>query len=183
MNSSPTARRRVTDQLQRDWYVTKVELLAQDVPSGYRKERRRELRSDLTAAAADIGMSQAVRDLGPASVLAHQLKLAEGVITFAVILYAWAGMLMASTNALISASEQLGGNRAATLHTSWLGTNVAVTNSAHLLSGQWDPSNLTLAVLVAVPLVAARAWRYRPAWLQRRLAGSTIPEPAAPREN
>ena len=78
MNPSPTAPPRLVDRLSREWYVWKVEFLAQDVPSGYRKERRRELRSDLTAAAADVGMSRAVRDLGPASVLAHQLKLAEG---------------------------------------------------------------------------------------------------------
>ena len=48
----------------------KVDYHAQDVPGGYRKGLRRELRSDLTAAAADLGMSQAVEDLGPASALA-----------------------------------------------------------------------------------------------------------------
>jgi hypothetical protein len=52
MTPSPTARRRLTDRMQRDWYVFKVDFLAQDVPSGFRKSRRRELRSDLTAAAA-----------------------------------------------------------------------------------------------------------------------------------
>ena len=105
MSSSPTARLRLTARLRRNWYVTKIDFLAQDVPGGYRRAMRRELRSDLAAAAADVGMSQAVRDLGPASVLAHQLKLAEGrklphlwtgVITFAIILYAWAGMIMAT---------------------------------------------------------------------------------------
>lgn len=98
MNLPPSTRLRLVDRLSREWYVLKVDFLAQDVPSGYRKSRRRELRSDLTAAAADVGMSQAVRDLGPASVLAQQLKLAEGrklphvwtgVITFTIILYAW----------------------------------------------------------------------------------------------
>jgi hypothetical protein len=183
MNPSPTARRRFTDRLQRDWYVSKVDFLAQDVPSGYRKARRRELRSDLTAAAADLGMSQAVRDLGPASVLAHQLKLAEGrklphvwtgIITFTIILYAWAGMIMATTYALLEAASQLGGDRTVTVHASWLGTNVVVTSGPHLLSGQCDPSALTLVVLIVAPLLAARAWRYRPAWLQRRLASTPV---------
>ena len=59
MNPSPTTRLRLVDRLSREWYVLKVEFLAQDVPSGYRKERRRELRSDLGAAAADVGMSRA----------------------------------------------------------------------------------------------------------------------------
>jgi hypothetical protein len=188
MNPSPTARLRLVDRLSREWYVFKVEFLAQDVPSGYRKERRRELRSDLGAAAADVGMTQAVRDLGPASVLAHQLKLAEGrklphmwtgVITFTVILYAWAGMMMATTYALLEAATQLGGDRVVTVHASWLGTNVVVTNGPHHLSGQWEGSVLTLAVLVVVPLLAARTWRYRPAWLQRRLASRTVSAPTA----
>jgi hypothetical protein len=190
MNPSPTAHVRLTDRLSREWYVFKVEFLAQDVPSGYRKERRRELRSDLTAAAADVGMTQAIRDLGPASVLAHQLKLAEGrklphvwtgIITFTVILYAWAGMMMATSYALIEAASQLGGDRTVTVHASWLGTNVVVNNGPHLLSGQFEPSGLTLAVLVVVPLLAARAWRYRPAWLQRRLASSPVTTPDARR--
>jgi len=192
MSSSPTARLRLTDRLRRDWYVTKVDFLAQDVPAGYRKERRRELRSDLTAAAADVGMSQAVRDLGPASVLAHQLKLAEGrklphvwtgIITFTVILYAWAGMMMATTYALNEAATQLGGDRVVTVHASWLGTNVVVTNGPHLLSGQLEGSGLTLAVLIVVPLLAARTWRYRPAWLQRRLADRAVSADAARRES
>lgn len=192
MNQSPTARLRLTDRLQRDWYVFKVDFLAQDVPSGYRKSRRRELLSDLTAAAADVGMSQAVRDLGPAPVLAHQLKLAEGrklphvwtgVITFTVILYAWAAMIMATTYALLEAASQLGGDRTVTVHASWLGTNVAITNGPQYQSGHWEPSGLTLAVLIVVPLLAARTWRYRPAWLQRRLASRAVTAPDARRQS
>lgn len=190
MNPSPTSLLRLTDRLQRNWYVFKVDFLAQDVPGGYRKGRRRELRSDLIAAAADVGMSQAVRDLGPASVLAHQLKLAEGrklphvwtgVITFAIILYAWAGMTSATAYALTEAAVQLGGDRVVTVHASWLGTNVAITNGPDLLSGQVVTSGFTLAALIAIPLLAARAWRYRPAWLQRRLASRTVTAPDARR--
>jgi len=192
MSSSPTARLRLTDRLRRNWYVTKIDFLAQDVPGGYRRAMRRELQSDLAAAAADVGMSQAVRDLGPASVLAHQLKLAEGrklphvwtgVITFAIILYAWAGMIMATARALIEAAIQLGGDRTVTVHASWLGTNVAITNGPHLLSAHWQPSGLILAVVVVVPLLAARTWRYRPAWLQRRLADRAVSAAAARRES
>jgi hypothetical protein len=183
MNPSPTARLRPADRLRRDWYISKVDFLAQDVPSGYRKARRRELRSDLAAAAADVGMAQAVHDLGPASVLAHQLKLAEGrklphiwtgVIAFTVVSYAWAGMMMATTYALLEAARQLGGDRVVTVHASWLGTKVVVSSGPHLLSGQLDPSGPTLAVLIVVSLLAARAWRYRPAWLQRRLGDRTV---------
>jgi hypothetical protein len=43
MNPSPTAHLRLIDRLSREWYVFKVEFLAQDIPSGYRKERRHNL--------------------------------------------------------------------------------------------------------------------------------------------
>jgi len=36
MNPSPSARLRLIDRLTRDWYVIKVDFLAQDVPGGYR---------------------------------------------------------------------------------------------------------------------------------------------------
>ena len=178
MTPSPPARLRLSDQARREWYITKVDFLAQDVPGGYRKGMRRELRSDLDAAAADIGMAHAVRDLGSAAVLAQQLKLAEGrklphpwtgVITFTVILYAWAGMMLATANALTAAAAQLGTGRTVTVHAAWLGSTVSVTHGERL-SGGVEFSVLTVAVMVMVPLIAARTWRYRPVWLQRRLA-------------
>jgi hypothetical protein len=181
---SPSEHLRLTDRIRRGWYVTKVDFLAQDVPGGYRKGLRRELRSDLTAAAGDVGMSKAVKDLGPASALAHQLKLAEGrklphwttgAATMAVILYAWTGMALAMLNALTDAAEQLGGNRTVTAHSSWLGATVSVTRGDGLLSGGMTFSPLILVLLlIVVPLIAGRAWRYRPAWLQRRLASKPV---------
>jgi hypothetical protein len=191
MNSSKTAGLRLADRLRRGWYVTKVDFLAQDVPGGDRRGFRRELRADLTAAASDVGMAQAVRDVGPASVLARQLELAEGrnlphwwtgLITFVVILYAWAGMVMATANALTQAAAQLGGGRTVTVHSAWLGTTVTITKGEQLVSAAVASSTLTFAVLVVVPLIAARAWRYRPAWLRRRMASRTFSTtPHAPR--
>ena len=52
MNLPTATRLRITDRIRREWYVFKVDFHAQDVPGGYRKGRRRELRSDLTSAAA-----------------------------------------------------------------------------------------------------------------------------------
>lgn len=179
MSSQPTARLTPADRLRRDWYVTKVDFLAQDVPSGFRKERRRELRSDLASAAADVGMTQAVSDLGPASVLAHQLKLAEGrklphwwtgVITWVIMLYAWIGMILATAFSLVEAAAQLRGDRTVTVHANWLGTTVTVTHGERVLSAAVEGSGLTLVVLILISLVVARAWRYRPAWLQKRRA-------------
>jgi hypothetical protein len=191
MSSQPIARLTLTDRLRREWYVTKVDFLAQDVPSGYRKERRRELRSDLTSAAADVGMTQAVSDLGPASALAHQLKLAEGrklphwwtgVITWVIILYAWLGTIVATALSLVEAASQLRGDRTVTVHANWLGTTVTVTHGERLLYATADGWGLTLVVLILISLAAARAWRYRPAWLQRRLANRAASSPAAGRK-
>jgi hypothetical protein len=78
------------------------------------------------------------------------------MITFMIILYAWAGMIMATTYALIEAATQPGGARTVTVHASWVGRNVVVTNGPHHLSSQWEGSGLTLIVLVVVPLLAAR---------------------------
>ncbi len=184
MNPSPTTHLRLTDRIRREWYVSKVDFLAQDVPGGYRKGLRQELRSDLSAAAADVGMSQAVQDLGPASVLAYQFKLAEGrklphvwtgMITFTIMLYAWAGMAMATMNALTDAAEQLGGGRTVTVHSTWLGAAVTVSQGSRLISGSIAFSLLTFAVMIVVSLLAARIWRYRPAWLQRRQASKALP--------
>lgn len=186
MNWQPIARLPLTDRLRREWYVTKVDFLVQDVPSGYRKERRRELRSDLTSA-ADVGMTQAVSDLGPASVLAHQLKLAEGrklphwwtgVITWVIILYAWLGMISATTFSLFQAATQLRGDRTVTVLANWLGTTVTVTHDELPLFAAVDGAGLTLVVLILISLAAARAWRYRPAWLQRRLTSRAASAPA-----
>ena len=194
MNPPPDSPRKPADQLRRDWYVIKVDLLAQDVPSGHRKAIRRELKSGLTAAAAEVGMSQAVRDLGPASALAHQFRAAEGrklphwwtgAITFIVLVYGWAGMWLATMSALIEASTQLVGDKTVTMHAVWLGTTVTVTHGGGVLlpvhlSGQVTPSGFTIAVLFVVPLVTARSWRYRPAWLQRRRVARAASLPASP---
>lgn len=181
MNPSPATRLRLTDRARREWCIIKVDFLAQDVPGGYRKGMRRELRSDLTAAAGDVGMSHAVSDLGSAAVLAQELKLAEGrklwhpwtgVITLTVILYAWAGMLLATMNALIAAARQLGTDgRTVTVHAAWLGSTLRVTDGQRH-SGGVELSVVAVAVMVVVPLIAARAWRYRPVWLLQRLAAS-----------
>lgn len=183
MNLSPASHLRLTDRLRRDWYVSKVDFHAQDVPAGHRKGLRRELRSDLTAAAGDVGMSRAVEDLGPASALAHEFVLAQGrrlphvwtgILTFAVILFGWAGMVLATLNALTNAAEQIGGDRTVSVHADWLGTTITITHGP-TLAGAIEFSFLTVAVFVLIPLIAARAWRYRPAWLQRRLASRTLP--------
>jgi len=183
MNPSPAATRlSLIDQIRREWYVSKVDFLAQDVPGGYRKGMRRELRADLAAAAAQIGMSQAVEDLGPAAALAQEYKRAEGrvlphwwtgVIVFAIVFYFWVGTLLSMAYGMSEAAQQLAGDRTVTVEAQWLGSTVSITEGADLSSAGVEFSFSTIVVMVILPLVAARAWRYRPAWLQRRLAAQS----------
>jgi len=71
----------------------------------------------LLPARSGAARARAVRDLGPAAVQAHQLKLAEGrklphvrtaMTTLTLILYAWTAMIVATMNALIEAARKLG---------------------------------------------------------------------------
>lgn len=60
------------DRLRREWYLTRLSWHLQDYPHRQEKQIRRDLRAELTRAAADVGMVRAVQDLG------HPLTLAEG---------------------------------------------------------------------------------------------------------
>jgi len=64
MNASPSARLGLTDQLRRDWYLTRFLFAMQDYPGKEYKRVRADLRTDLDAAAADVGMRRALADLG-----------------------------------------------------------------------------------------------------------------------
>ncbi|MBX9247001.1 hypothetical protein ICW40_19605 [Actinotalea ferrariae] len=67
-STNPPAR----DVVRREWFLTRLSWHLQDHPGREAKQIVRDLRGELTSAAADVGMRQAVRDLG------HPLVLAEG---------------------------------------------------------------------------------------------------------
>lgn len=60
------------DVVRREWFLTRLSWHLQDHPGREAKQIVRDLRGELTSAAADVGMRQAVRDLG------HPLALADG---------------------------------------------------------------------------------------------------------
>ena len=76
--TSTSTRVPVTDLLRREAYLTRLSFFMDDLPRSRRRAIYRDLRADLTAAASDDGMTAAVRDLGPAAVLAHGYREAEG---------------------------------------------------------------------------------------------------------
>ncbi|WP_182111998.1 MULTISPECIES: hypothetical protein [unclassified Actinotalea] len=69
--AAPPARLSVRDRLRREWYLARLSWHLQDYPRRQGKQVQRDLRAELTHAAADVGMARAVRDLG------HPLVLAE----------------------------------------------------------------------------------------------------------
>ncbi|GGC10261.1 HAAS signaling domain-containing protein [Cellulomonas carbonis] len=63
------------DRIRLEWYLARLSWALQDYPGRRRREVIRQLRSDTLAAAAEVGMAEALRDLG------HPVALAEGYVT------------------------------------------------------------------------------------------------------
>ncbi|MCL3859978.1 hypothetical protein [Actinotalea sp. K2] len=62
----------LTDRLHARWYLTRFGWAMQDYPGRQTRQIRRELHADLVLAAQDVGMAQALRDLGHPVVLAER---------------------------------------------------------------------------------------------------------------
>lgn len=72
--TTPTKRLSTADALRWDWYLIRFSWGMQDYPGKEYRRIKRELRTETRAAAAEVGMRQALRDLG------HPRVLAEGYI-------------------------------------------------------------------------------------------------------
>src|SRR5665647_1187238 len=68
---TPTATS-LTDRARREWFLFRFSWHMQDFPQKQYRQIKRDLRRELTTAGADVGMRQAVTDLG------HPWTLAEG---------------------------------------------------------------------------------------------------------
>lgn len=69
-----TDRPRLRDRARREWYLARFAWAMQDYPQRRYREIKRDLRREIDLAAQDVGMTQALRDLG------HPRVLAEGYI-------------------------------------------------------------------------------------------------------
>jgi hypothetical protein len=81
------------------------------------------------------------------------------------------GMMIATVNALTATAKQLGTGRTVTVDAAWLWSTDSVTHGERPFAGV-EFSVVTALVIVVISLIAARAWRYRPVWLRRRLTAS-----------
>lgn len=155
------------DTLVRELYLTRFSWAMQDYPKY--KTIVRELRTELTATAAEVGMRQAVADLGHPRVLADGYlselgrpvpRWTTGAVWGALAVGAVAYLAVAYGIGTLDTIGQMGGG---TLERVFLGATTTFTNDDDALS---VASTLTWQVLVfyacvfTVPfLLGARVWR------------------------
>jgi len=158
-----------TDRVRREWFLFRFSWHMQDFPQKQYRQIKRDLRRELTTAGADVGMRQAVRDLG------HPWTLADGYTTelgrrvprwttgivaaalaVGLIIYLSLAYALGTNNTL----EAMGGG---TVTTYPFGAETIFTNTADEISLQTSPSPAGFAFVVGSALVAfilgSRLWR------------------------
>lgn len=175
------------DRLRIERRVWSLDQRLYDLPRRTRIDRRRELRSNLVAAARDTGTKAALADVGDSGSLAAEYLDAEfgpgprhTWIASAVFLTMTTLLL---TSVLFDAADAFGdgvlaGNPGASGTFTWPGisylqTRVTYTVSDgehHFVGGAFTP--LTWVLLAVGTIVVGRLWRALPTWRRRR---STAP--------
>ena len=154
------------DRLRRWSYLQDVELWLDPMPGKRRREVIRDLRTNLADAAADVGMAQAIDDLGKPRALARSFLQTEprrrpswslGVIGAATVwlvaMLCLGGYLAGMTDALLD-----GGGGTAT--GSFLGIRTVVEATDSVMSGQITGWSWPLAILMVIAfLVTSASWR------------------------
>lgn len=167
------ARRRLSDTVRREWFLTALSFHLDDVPARARRTIYADLRRDLADAAQADGMRAAIADLGPVAVLAQDYKTAQGrklprwwagAVTAGVVALLGVLTLLAYTIGLHDAVASIPG--ATTAHGSFLWTRVSVENTPDTLSASFEGPGPFIggALYVAVYFLAARGWRL---WTRR----------------
>lgn len=158
-----------TDRLRRGWYLTRFSWHMQDYPQRDYRRIRADLRRELDVAAAEVGMRDALREVGHPHALAQGYhaelgrpvpRWASGAAVAALVLalpaYAAAVYAVGGLDVL----EATGGGTATT-HP--LGGTMDFTSTASEISVSAQLGPAGLAVVLGLALVAfllgARAWR------------------------
>ncbi|MGY4643378.1 hypothetical protein [Cellulomonas sp. URHB0016] len=156
----------------RDWfirehYLARFSWAMQDYPKNARVTR--ELRTEVTATAAEVGMARAVQDLGHPRVLAEGYltelggrvpRWATGGVWGALAVGALAYLSLAYAAGTLDTLEAMGGGTVQ--HTAFGATTTYVSTADELSvssSATWQLLTLYLVVFLVPYVLGARAWR------------------------
>ncbi|WP_420115192.1 HAAS signaling domain-containing protein [Pseudactinotalea sp.] len=156
----------LTDRLRRWSYLQDVELWLDPMPGHRRREVIRELRTNLADAAADVGMTNAIEDLGKPRDLAREFVKAEprrrpswslGVIgAGAVLLVA----MLAGLAYAFGMSDSLLDTGGGSAEGAFLGIRVLAVGTESELSWTWSGWSWPITIVAVIAfLVASSAWR------------------------
>ena len=155
------------ERWQRYWYLLHVEMWLDPMPRNRRKPVLRELKANLTAAAAEDGMNAAISDLGRPRALARQYLETEprmrptfyqGVfaVTAAIGLWVYALMIyvFGSLDTLLALDQT------APAEISFLGISITTEAHAEYLGATFSGfSWISLIAFVVIFLLFSRIWR------------------------
>jgi len=184
-----TVAQNMLDRVRLERAVWSLDARLQDLPRRSRITKRRELRANLRAAAAEVGIRRAVSQLGDLRGLAADYLEAEyGELWRRPSWYAAALALLlvdlfmltldhvgrSAFQAAITASTP---HATGTFH--WHGVPYLMSNDATFtyvdgksssVGGAWTP--LVYALMLAAAVIAGRLWRLMPALRRRRITSS-----------
>jgi hypothetical protein len=177
------------DRLRIERVVWALDQRLYDLPRKSRIAKRREVRDNLLSAATDIGISNALRNLGNSRQLAVEYRAAEfgdepRPSWLAAGMFLFAGQLIL-TSFLSEAASAFGAgiataNPDATGTFTWSGirylqdtvTYTLVNGKGSSVGGAWTP--LAWALWIIATVLVGRLWRLVPKWRSRRSAATSV---------
>ena len=159
----------LSDRWNRARYLQTVELWLDAMPGRRRRAVMKDLRANLDVAAAEVGMTAALADLGRPRVLARRYLDEEpaqrphwnqGALAAGLVIGAWLYSTLFYTMGMLDAVGSTGAGNATG---SFLGTHVnAVSTPEEISAGFAGFPWSALLVAVVVFLLVARAWNALP---------------------
>jgi hypothetical protein len=169
----------ILDRARLELFIQRLDYHLSDLPRDRRRLIRGELRANIHAAAAEVGVGQSVANLGRPSVLAAGYAAAEGRplpryrtgawwAGGALVLYVW--LLLVYAMGFSDGGEAASG-LARHIDTSFLGASIQANGGAKSLSVSFSAYVLLLPAVVF--LLASRSWRALPPVRRRLAAGAS----------
>jgi hypothetical protein len=172
------------DRLRIERTVWTLDTFIADLPQRSRVSKRREMRANLRAATADVGVTEATRRLGPLRPLAAEYLAAEygegrphprwvAAIFWSVLVnFALLGLTNIANNAFVSGVVAANPHATGTFH--WqgfkllgLGGDFTFVDGTNTAIGGYFGAPFQIWVILAF-ILGGRLWRLLPPWRTRR---------------